>query len=945
MRDRLFYNLRRHNLFYGLVYIMVCFIALILIFQLIQVRKSELGVYLILITSLIVFWLLVEGLSFYVNNKEIILFFQRIKYVSIVTVTPLMFIMSIVLTFGRKSLQWRKSIFLFVIPLCSLMSALTNYFPYTFINNPKIIYQGQLLIYSYDRDIGFFIHMIYSYSMLLLGNVVLVYRLIKSPKLYKNQSVIIAAGSILAFLFNILFITNIIGDIEFDTTPISILVAIFVYYWALYILPVNKLQIEARSLMVENITDLMIILDIEGNIVDVNGAALTFFTKVYNYKNTRPITPSDYLNVSLEKVLALLEIDSDPKVILQGEDKKSVQFEILGETYYYHLQRRDILDDTNSSIGELILLHDITATQIYLKQLIDKNNELIISDAVIENARESIIIIDKDNKIVKVNPSMLKMSGYKRDEVVGNHYSMLRSDQHDIVFYETIWDSVSSRGYWEGELSERKKNGEIYLTWMSYTTIRDEDGKVSYYVIMASDISRLKKAEDDLIHMAYYDSLTNLPNRLLFRKQLKAALLKVKKTRTEIALLYIDIDKFKNFNDSLGHWAGDQLLISIAQRVRESLKEGDMISRMDGDEFTIILEEIESAVEVEKIAKNIIESFEEPLFIKDLEINVVVSIGIALTSLNDLSEESLVRKADIAMYQAKKSKMSDYCFISEELEKRELLRNEMTMVMKKAYNSNEFHLYLQPQVRLVDKKVQVVGAEALLRWTNSIGEKISPVDFIPVAEENGMIHVIGLWVFEEIFRMNTLLRQRGMILDLSINVSILQFVGKGFMEKIAKMLDTYSDPINLTIEITESLFFDNLEKGIENLMQLKAFGFKIAMDDFGTGFSSMSYMKRLPLDYVKIDKSFVDDIEISSGKNLADMVLTMAKLLDLKTVGEGVETEIQARYLTESGCDVLQGYLYSKPLEFNDFVAYVDKYKSSKVSEDKGWKSDEIKSE
>ncbi|WP_338032506.1 MULTISPECIES: putative bifunctional diguanylate cyclase/phosphodiesterase [Clostridium] len=565
--------------------------------------------------------------------------------------------------------------------------------------------------------------------------------------------------------------------------------------------------------------------------------------------------------------------------------------------------------------------------QEYTNNLKQLNDELLISYRIIGTAMEGILMTDASGNIIKVNDSFQRVSGYKKDDLIGKNPRILKSGRHDKTFYLNMWHSLSTNGYWEGEIWNKKKNGKIYPKWMSITSLKGSDGAVENYISISTDISKIKKTEDKLHSLAYYDLLTGIPNRTLFYERLERSLIRANDNKKAVALLFMDLDGFKVINDSLGHAAGDLLLKEVAARIKSSIRKSDTVSRLGGDEFTVILENVDSHEYVQAVSEVIIDKILLPYSILDREITLGVSIGIALAPYDESTVEGLMRKADAAMYDAKESGKGKYSFSSKEIEKRNQEILEMQIRLNAALHNKEFILYLQPQTAFDGNEFKIVGAEALIRWETADGKIFTPDKFIPVSENNRMIIPIGNWILEEIFKIDRILKSSGINIKLSINVSSKQFENNNLVSKIKEIFKENSPQnIDLVIEITESFLMQNTEKAIQNLQKIKELGIGISIDDFGTGFSSLSYLTRLPADYLKIDKSFIDDIANINHKNITPSIISMAKTLNLKTVAEGVETQEQINRLIDEGCDELQGYYFSKPLIISDFIKYIKQY-------------------
>lgn len=900
------------------IFMIPLILGIVLVVAVLKIRHSHMGSNLLAMAVFTSTWLLCESLSFFVG-PSFALFLQLVKYIPIVLISPTLLLLFYGFVFGFNDQRRSMAMALYIVPLLSMTSVLSGQFPYPFIGDAFVYFEDGVPLFNYTQEIGFYIHTFYSYSLLMAGNVMLIIGLIKSPKLYKNQSFVVVSGSLMSLAFNAIFIFGLLGNGLIDTSPIFTLFSLYVFYWAVYIMPTNSLVIKARGLVVQNHDDIIMILDNNMNIIDINPAAHEFFSQIFTESIASKFKDGDYTNASYEMVLSGLPISEEGKAILLQKASKVISMDLKGNQILLRFLRQDIIDEDHRTIGEVLFLRDVTASTHQLNKLITMNEALLISDTIINDAREGIIVLDQNSCIIKVNQSAEEMTGYSKEELVGNYYKMLRSDQHDILFYEEIWNAVLLNGFWEGEIWDQRKSGEVYPKWMSFTAIRNEEGKIHHYIIIQSDRTKLKKAESDLKHMAYYDGLTGLPNRTLFKDRLSTAVARANRKKNQLALLFIDLDRFKDINDTFGHAAGDYILVKVAERINEVIDQSDTLCRLAGDEFIIIAEDVEDQDYLEAIAQRIIKAISRPFSLHKNEVTVLVSIGIAMGP-DDENEEDFLTKADMAMYQAKELGGSQYCFSSQALEKKRKQFYKMSLAMKHALEEKEFKLYLQPLIGYDGNQLKLVGAEALIRWQQEDGTMIAPGEFIHVAETNGMIHPIGLWVLEEIIRLNKVLRQNNLVLDLSINVSIRQFEKPDFISEVASILEKNETAINLTFEITESLFFKELDKGIEALKALKDLGLKIAMDDFGTGFSSLSYLNMLPIDYLKIDKSFVDEIQPDDRKNLAYMILSMAKTLDLTTVAEGVETENQLQSLLDHGCDIIQGFYFGKPVCLEAFL-------------------------
>lgn len=547
--------------------------------------------------------------------------------------------------------------------------------------------------------------------------------------------------------------------------------------------------------------------------------------------------------------------------------------------------------------------------------------------AIAFETNDAIFITDEDNVILKVNHAFTKIAGYKDKEVVGKTPHILSSDPHNAAFFESMWASINNTGMWSGELWNKRKNGEDYPAKMTITAVKTNKGIVTNYVGTFTDISLLKAAEDEIQQLAFYDSLTRLPNRRLLMDRLKQAIASSVRSGRYGAVLFLDLDHFKVLNDSRGHDVGDLLLQQVAERLTQSVREGDTVARLGGDEYVVVLENLsedglETAAITETIGKKIIAALNQPYILAEHEHHSTASIGISIFGEEQISIEDLLKQADIAMYQAKKVGRNTMRFFNPQMQTTITSRVSLERELRKAIDKKQFALYYQIQVNHVG---QHLGAEALIRWIDPERGLVSPAQFIPLAEETGLILPIGNWVLNEAcaqikdWQKNELTRD----LTLSINVSAKQFRQPDFVGQVKSAIERHAiDPMQLKLELTESLLHENLEETINAMSALGELGVQFSLDDFGTGYSSLQYLKKLPLYQLKIDHSFVRDIVTDShDRSIVRTIIAMAQSLYLNVIAEGVETEQQKELLLSHGCKRYQGYLFGKPIPIKEFNA------------------------
>ena len=911
---------------FGLLYFMGFIISIILMILLRKTSKIDISRRLFVLAILVSLWLLMEALSFFVATNWILLF-QKLKYIGVILMPPSLLISAIVFIKKYTQLNLLKRFILYIIPALSLLSILTGWFPYSFLSNPQIHFIADIPIYTYTKNIGFIINASYSYILILITCYLLFIRAMRSPKIYRRQSMFVFAGCTLSFVINVLFITQSFLIINIDTTPIFVLMTLAVFYWGVYHLPKSMIVPYARDLVIENIKDLLFVVDNFNCVIDANPAVLNFLQIYADNEFKKTVTKTNLIGISILDLLKHIPQITDIQTLLDTTKERNLLLQDENIATYFSINEQEIYDSDKLMIGKLFLLHNITQKQEQLNSLIKLNEELVISDMIINVALEGIIITNNKNIIIRANDSMARMSGYTKAELIGNNPRILKSNYHNSLFYQEMWSKLVTDGSWEGEIWDQKKLGEVYPKWMSITTIYDSSNVITNYIGISSDVTKMKKAENDIQLLAYYDSLTGIPNRTLFYDRLKTALSRAKINDSGVALFFMDIDRFKLINDSMGHDAGDMLLVEVSRRIKTIIRDGDTLSRLGGDEFTLIIEGDKCAEEAIIIAEDIVNQIKHPFFLLGREVSIGISIGIAIAPDDDQTLEGMIRKADSAMYHAKATGKGKYVFSSVEIEKRNHETLEMQIRLKEALQLESFMLYLQPQVAFSEGKYNIVGAEALIRW-NSNGEIIPPLKFIPAAEENGLIIPISNWIIKEIFRLDRVLKEHEINIKLAINVSVKQFDNRDLIKLLQKMLaENSSQDIHLIIEITESMFIHDLNKAIDYLNEIKALGISIAVDDFGTGFSSLSYLTRLPVDYLKIDKSFVSENDDVQNRNLTYSIITMAKTLGLKTLAEGVETKDQVERLVAKDCDELQGYYFSKPIGVDAFIEYFKEWK------------------
>jgi diguanylate cyclase (GGDEF)-like protein/PAS domain S-box-containing protein len=545
-------------------------------------------------------------------------------------------------------------------------------------------------------------------------------------------------------------------------------------------------------------------------------------------------------------------------------------------------------------------------------------------------SQEGMIITDEHANILRVNKAFTDISGYTSAEVIGRNPRLLSSGRHDQRFYEAMWRSINSTGSWVGEIWNRRKDGGVFPEHLTITSVKDAAGKVINYVGSLTDITQRKQSEEEIQRLAFYDHLTLLPNRRLFMDRLRQSIASGIRNQRTGALLFIDMDNFKNLNDTLGHDYGDLLLQQIAGRLKDCVREGDTVARLGGDEFVILLEDMSGSLDdavpqVEAIGRKVLEALGQPYNLNGTRYSSTPSIGVTLVKDQQIAADDFLKQADIAMYQAKKAGRNTLRFFDQEMQEAINRRAALESDLRNALERDQIRLYYQVQKTSQDK---VVGAEALIRWAHPERGMVSPAVFVPLAEETGLILPIGKKVIEmacaQLKKWDQDARTRN--LTIAVNVSAKQFHQPGFAGLVEQAIGRHDiNPSRLKLELTESLLLHNIEETVQTMSALNLVGVQISLDDFGTGYSSLQYLKRLPLDQLKIDQSFVRDIaEIGGHLAIVQTIIAMADSMGLDIIAEGVETEKQRKLLLKSGCTHFQGYLFGKPMPIEQFEAALD---------------------
>ena len=610
--------------------------------------------------------------------------------------------------------------------------------------------------------------------------------------------------------------------------------------------------------------------------------------------------------------------------VFERKQKKSSIYEIEiqrknGEAVLIQVESAALFDSQDNYDGMVEGIKDLSSDrhqQLQLKML----------SSAIEQSGSMVIITNQDAEIEYVNPKLCEITGFTKEELEGKNARIFRSEDIDMEVLSDLWANISVGNDWQGEISLCKKDNECIWVLMSISSIHTENNQISHYVTVCEDISELKEAHMRMEELAYVDSLTGLANRVLFRDRLEQVLKGLQRSGNNAALLYLDLDEFKRINDSMGHDVGDALLMKVAETLRQCVRHQDTVARMGGDEFVILLTDIDDLSGASAVARKILETMAKPVTLLKNEIMITPSIGITLAPEDSLNADILLKNADMAMYKAKKSGRNNYQFFTEEMNTQTVDHLMIENDLRRAIENDELYLMYQPKWGIEDNAF--MGVEALVRWNHDTKGQLSPEYFIPIAETAGLMIRLGQWVLRRACKEVKQMEKQGLKeIELAVNLSTRQFRDPDLIETIQDILtETSFKAVNLDLEITETTLMEQIEHAVELLDQIKALGITVTIDDFGTGYSSLNYLKRLPIDTLKIDKAFImdipddkDDMEISAA------VIAMAHKLGLKVVAEGVSSQEQWDFLKQNNCDIAQGYLLGEPMLSSEIV---DKYKN-----------------
>lgn len=657
--------------------------------------------------------------------------------------------------------------------------------------------------------------------------------------------------------------------------------------------------------------------EVDGRFLRVND----YFRKFIGYESDEmdQLTPLDITHPDdIAESQALLEKIKNGKRDSFELEKRYVRKD--GSIRWGHVNSSIIRDQNGDMVVWIGAITDITK----LKQV---EEELRRAATVFENTDEGIIVTNAECDIVLVNKAFTMITGYKPDEVLGKNPRLLQSGHHDVAFYKTMWDTLKSDDQWRGEICDRRKNGDVFPAWENINVVRDEQGRIINYVAIFSDISILKESEERLVHQAHHDTLTGLPNRLRFTANLEQAIESAKRHNHKVALMFLDVDRFKHINDTFGHDVGDQLLKSIAARLKSCIRAEDTVARLGGDEFTVVLTEVAEAKDAGLIADKIVKAVHKPVILGEHTIDTSTSVGISIFPDDAIDSEGMIKAADTAMYHAKAMGRNSFQFITAELASRTFQYVQIEQDLRKAIENNEFELHYQPQINLHDGRV--AGVEALIRWNHPDHGQLLPEEFIHVADNSNLINTITEWVLRTaLCDYECWLNNGPMEPRIAVNITGRQISSEQSIKCLLDVLEELKpepSTLQLDLEITEAAL-ENAKHTIDIINSLKNLGVMFAIDDFGAGYSSLSRLKQLPVEALKINRSFISKIaDEGDDKAIVAAIVAMAHSLGLRVIAEGVETRSQFDVLQALDCDEIQGFYFSKPVPASEIPQLLEK--------------------
>jgi diguanylate cyclase (GGDEF)-like protein/PAS domain S-box-containing protein len=685
---------------------------------------------------------------------------------------------------------------------------------------------------------------------------------------------------------------------------------------------------ENQRAILQSVADGIITSDARGTILSFNPAAETIFGYTAEEAIGAPLSILMDDDMAKDHAGYLKNYQHSRKSDIIGVGRELTAKRKDGSLFPMEIAVTEMwLDNGVQFVG---IVRDITARK-------RSEEQLRLAEKIFESNSEGIVVTDKQTNILRVNAAFRRITGYDTEEVVGKTPKLLSSGKHDKLFYGQMWHDLLEHGHWQGEIWNRRKSGETYPEWLSLSAVYDDDNSVSNFVAIFSDITDKKAAEERIRHMAHHDALTGLLNRTMFNMELGKAIARALRDKQQLAVLYLDLDHFKKVNDTLGHPVGDEMLKVIASRLTGMLRDTDLVCRIGGDEFIVMLRNTKKTQHVSKVVQNLIQALSHPIELVGRELFIGTSVGVALYPQDATSGDELIKNADAALFRAKELGRNNYQFYSQEMNAKAVERLELETKLRRALEREEFVLHYQPQLDL--RQGRVIGVEALVRWDNRELGLVSPAEFIPLLEDTGLIVPVGEWILRHACQRAKAWQQDGLgDIRIAVNIAPRQFLYSDIVATVAEVLrDTQLAPQLLELEITEGSIMVDADSNIHRLQQLADMGVQLAIDDFGTGYSSLAYLKRFPIDALKIDQSFVRDMHVDmNDANIVAAVIALGQNLGLRVIAEGVEEVLQLQHLRHLGCQEAQGYYISRPMpetKLRTFLAEHTEFTLDPVSE------------
>ncbi len=695
---------------------------------------------------------------------------------------------------------------------------------------------------------------------------------------------------------------------------ISIFIIVFIIYKEYKKIQNIKSELSAFKYAVENSDNSIVLTDSEHNILYIND----IFEKNTGFEKKEVVGKKPKV---LSSGLTSDEVYADLNKKLEAGEKWEGEFinrRKDGSIFYEKASIVPILIE-NEPVKYLAIKLDITK---YIKQ----KEELKLSDIAFNNIQEGILICDKDKYVITSNKAFESISGYTKEDLVGRKPNLFKSGHHNRVFYKQMRLSLKEKGFWKGKVYDKKKNGEVIPIWLNISSIKNENGEIVKYIAVHTSLKEIIETQEKADFLAYHDSLTKLPNRVKLEEDLEYSINIASRNNLNLFVLFIDLDRFKIINDTLGHGVGDTLLKVISKRIKNILRGSDLVARMGGDEFIVVLDSSRNKNSAGYVCQKILDVVQEPIVIDEDTLNTSASIGVSMYPDDGMDITTLIKNADTAMYHAKKLGKNNYQYYDKQLSIDVHEQLKIEQALKDVITNNELYLMYQPQYVLKDSKV--VAFEALVRWDHPVLGVISPDKFIPIAEDTGTIIEIGKYIFDiackdfvEFKKINNNLSY------IAINISSVQFRDKNFVKDVVNIIEKYNlKSSEVELEVTERYIMEFSQNNMNTINKLKELGFRFSIDDFGTGYSSMSYLTKLPIDVIKVDKAFVDGTPYDNNNvQISKAIIALSKSLGYRVIAEGIETIEQEEYLRSLNCEMGQGYFFSKPLLFDDVIKLIEK--------------------